>query len=85
MFRTPQRVAAGSQPKSRSCGVAHWPKAVVNELGLRLSLLEPRVIRRSDLIRDVKVSDSAATADYSLVRQDDGRFVLVKDSCRNAA
>ena len=54
--------------------------SVVNELGLRLSLLEPRVTRRSDLIRDVSVSDSAATAEYSLIRQDDGLFVLTKDS-----
>jgi tyrosine-protein kinase Etk/Wzc len=53
---------------------------VVNELGLRLSLLEPRVTRRSDLIRDVRVGDSAATAEYSLIRQDDGLFVLMKDS-----
>jgi capsular exopolysaccharide synthesis family protein len=53
---------------------------VVTELGLRLSILEPRVTRRSHLLRDVKVSDSAATANYSLIRQSDGEFFLVKDS-----
>ena len=60
-------------------------EGVVTELGLRLSIVDPRIIRRSDLIRDVKVSDSATTADYSLVRQDAGRFVLAERLCRNAA
>src|SRR6185312_10107265 len=55
-------------------------EGVVTELGLRLSIVDPRISRRSDLIRDVKVSDSATSADYSLVHQDAGRFVLLKDS-----
>jgi len=51
-----------------------------SELGLRLSIVEPRISRRSDLLRDVKVSDSAATARYRLVKQTDDRFVLLRDS-----
>lgn len=57
---------------------------VVTELGLQLSLIEPRVKRRSDLLGKVTVSDSAVAADYSLVRQGDRRFALLEEPSAEA-
>jgi tyrosine-protein kinase Etk/Wzc len=53
---------------------------VVTELGLRLELVEPRLSRRSDLLKDVRVSDSAPNAGYRLVRSSGDRFVLFEEA-----
>jgi tyrosine-protein kinase Etk/Wzc len=53
---------------------------VVRELGLRLVLIDPKLLRRSDLLREVRVSDSAAAAEYRLVRQPAGGVALLDDS-----
>jgi succinoglycan biosynthesis transport protein ExoP len=70
---TDSRLLPTEMEELRSRGLA---AGVVKELGLRLALLEPRVRRRSDLLRDVRVSDSAVAAEYRLVRGPGGRFVL---------
>ncbi len=53
---------------------------VVSDLGLRLTVLEPHVKRRSDLLRDVQVSDSAQASVYRLASRGDGKLVLADDS-----
>ena len=53
---------------------------VVAELGLRLTVLEPQGRRRSDLLRDVRVADSAQAAGYRLTPRPEGWFALVDDS-----
>ena len=53
---------------------------VVKELGLRLILVDPKVRRRSDLLREVRVSDSAVAAEYRLVRLREGGVALLDDS-----
>jgi tyrosine-protein kinase Etk/Wzc len=52
---------------------------VVAELGLRLTLVEPQVRRRSDLLRDIRVSDSAPPAEYRLVRLQGTEFALLDE------
>jgi capsular exopolysaccharide synthesis family protein len=53
---------------------------VVAELGLRLGLIEPQARHRSDLLRDVRVADSAQAAAYRLTPRPEGGFALVDDS-----
>jgi tyrosine-protein kinase Etk/Wzc len=53
---------------------------VVKELGLRLGLIEPQVRRRSDLLRDVRVADSAPADAYRLIPRGEGGVALVDDS-----
>ncbi len=48
----------------------------VTELGLRLELIEPARSRRSEILRDVRVSDSAPSGGYYLVQSAGGRFSL---------
>jgi len=50
---------------------------VVKELGLRLILVDPQVRRRSDVLREVRVSDSAVAAGYRLLRRPGGGFALL--------
>ena len=57
---------------------------VVKELGLRLILVDPKVRRRSDLLREVRVSDSAVPAEYRLVRLREGGVALLDDSTGTA-
>jgi len=57
---------------------------VVKELGLRLTLVEPHVRRRSDLLRDVRVSDSTRAGEYSLNRMGEGLFTLVDELARKS-
>ena len=53
---------------------------VVEDLRLRLSVVEPRVRRRSDLIRDIQVTDSARPGAYRLIASREGGIALVDDS-----
>jgi tyrosine-protein kinase Etk/Wzc len=53
---------------------------VAAELGLQLSVLKPRVRRRSDLLRDIHVSDSARAGLYRLIPLPNGRLALQDDS-----
>lgn len=53
---------------------------VVAELGLRLALVEPQLSRRSDLLKDVQVSDSASADAYRLVRSPHSKFVLFDET-----
>jgi capsular exopolysaccharide synthesis family protein len=53
---------------------------VVAELNLRLAVLEPKVRRRSDLLRDIRVSDSARASVYRLTDLPRGGIALVDDS-----
>ena len=50
---------------------------VVKELGLQLTLVDPQVVRRSDLLQEVRVSDSAVAGEYRLLRQTGGGHALV--------
>jgi len=53
---------------------------VVKEFGLCLSVIEPQVRRRSDLLRDIQVTDSARTSVYRLVALGGGAIALLDDS-----
>lgn len=53
---------------------------VVMNLGLRLALVEPQLSRRSELLQDVRVSDSATTGDYRLLRRPQDRFILLDEA-----
>lgn len=52
----------------------------VTALGLRLRLIEPQRRRRGDILRDIRVSNSAASGEYRLVQNSDGRFNLVAEA-----
>ena len=54
---------------------------VVTDLGLRLTVLEPKLSRRSDLLRDIRIADSAQSARYRLiVRGEERKLALADDS-----
>ena len=53
---------------------------VAKELGLRLVVLEPQVGRRDDLLRDIRVADTAEGAVYRLTRRPDGGVAILEDS-----
>ena len=53
---------------------------VVTELSLRLAVLEPQARRRSDLLRDIRVADSAQASIYRLATLRTGGVALVDDS-----
>ncbi len=53
---------------------------VVKELELRLILVDPQVRRRSNLLQEIRVSDSAVAAEYRLTRRPGGGVALLDDS-----